>query len=109
MELLNSFLTALGLKNGAVIGGFLGALVSLKFIEDIAHWSWWKKITTVLAGATVAAYSTPLTVEVLELSSKAEGAIAFIGGLFGMSIAGAVMKAIPAFVETAREKWGGGK
>lgn len=109
MDGISSFLTALGLKNGAVVGGFIGALVSLKFIEDIAHWSWWKKTTTVLAGATVAAYSTPLTVELLELSQKAEGAIAFIGGLFGMSIAGAVIKAIPSIVETARERWGGGK
>lgn len=109
MDALNSFLASLGLKHGAVVGGFLGALVSLKFIEDIASWSWGKRITTILAGAAVAAYSTPLTVEVLQLTPKAEGAIAFIGGLFGMSLAGAIMKAIPAFVETAREKWGGGK
>lgn len=108
MDAINSFLAALGLKNGAVIGGFFGALISLKFIEDIGHWSWWKKITTVLAGATVAAYSTPLTVEILELSSKAEGAIAFVGGLFGMSVAGAVIKSIPAFVDSARKRWGGG-
>ena len=108
MEMINSFLAALGLKNGAVVGGFLGALISLKFIEDIAHWSPWKKITTVLAGAAVAAYSTPLTVELLELSAKAEGAVAFIGGLFGMSIAGAIIKAMPSLIDAAKERIGRG-
>ena len=102
------WLETIGLKQIPLIGGFIGALISLKFIEDIAHWSPWKKITTVLAGAAVAAYSTPLTVELLELSAKAEGAVAFIGGLFGMSIAGAIIKAMPSLIDAAKERIGRG-
>lgn len=104
---MTGWLESLGIKQAAIIGGLLGSFVSLKFIEDIAHWSPWKKATTVLAGATVAAFMTPLTVEVFELSKGAEGAIAFLGGLFGMSIAGSIIREIPAIIKGVREKVNG--
>ena len=92
---------SLGVKYATLIGGFLGALVSLKFIEGMSVWS---RASTVLAGALVAAYLTPVVVEWMELSAKMEGGIAFLVGLFGMSMAGAVIKAAPEFVDAAKKK-----
>lgn len=101
---MNEILSAIGLKKLPLIAGFVGALVSLKFIDGIATWSLWQRMTTVTCGAAVAGYCTPLTVQVLELSTGAEGAIAFIGGLFGMSAAGAVIKAMPEWLAAVRER-----
>ena len=98
-------LESLGLKYATLAAGFIGALISLKFIEGL---SLWQRMSTVLAGMVVAAYCSPLTVEVLGLSAKLEGAVAFLLGLFGMSIAGAATQAIPEWVAAAREKWAGG-
>lgn len=100
--MIDTFLSGVGLKKITLIAGFVGALVSLKFIDGIATWSLWKRITTVAAGAFVAGYCAPLTVTVLELSQGTEGAIAFIGGLFGMSAAGAVIKAMPEWLDAIK-------
>jgi hypothetical protein len=96
------FLEAIGLKWLTLIAGFLGAVISLKFIDGL---SVAQRASTVIAGALVAGYCTPLTVELLGLSQKLEGPVAFLGGLFGMSIAGAAIKAIPEWVAAAKEKW----
>lgn len=101
-----TFLEAIGLKPLTIAAGFIGAVISLKFISGLTIW---QRATTVAAGAIVAAYCTPLTVELLNLSPKLEGAIAFIGGLFGMSVVGAGISAIPDWVAAAREKWLGKK
>lgn len=103
---MTGFLETLGLKWLPLAAGFFGALISLKFIEGL---SIWQRASTVLAGAVIAAYCTPLTVEVLSLSAKLEGAVAFLGGLFGMSIAGAMIKAIPEWVAAAKAKYLGGQ
>lgn len=99
---MSVFLEAMGLKWLTLIAGFLGAVVSLKFIAGL---NWWQRTSTVLAGTFIAAYCTPLTVELLSLSPKLEGAIAFLGGLFGMSIAGAAITAIPEWIAAAKQKW----
>ncbi len=98
-------LEALGLKWITLLPGFVGALISLKFIDGL---SLKQRASTVIAGALVAAYCTPLTVELLTLSPKLEAAVAFLGGLFGMSVAGALIKAIPEWVAAARAKIFGG-
>jgi hypothetical protein len=103
---MTGVLEALGLKWISLAAGFVGALVSLRFIEGL---SLWQRATTVFSGALVAAYLTPLTVELLSLSLKMEGAVAFLGGLFGMSLAGAAIKAIPEWMAEAKRKvFGGG-
>lgn len=103
---MDSLLSALGLKKIPLIGGLLGAIVSLKFIDGIALWPLWQRFTTVGSGALVAAYCSPLTVDVLALSPGSEGAISFIGGLFGMSIAGAIIKALPSWAEAIKDRIG---
>lgn len=102
---MTGLLEAFGLKWITLAPGFVGALISLKFIEGL---SMAQRASTVIAGTLVAAYCTPLTVELLALSAKLEGAVAFLGGLFGMSIAGAAIKEIPGLVAAARSKWLGG-
>lgn len=99
--MLDAVVTALGLKHGALAGGFFGALVSLKFIDGLNAW---QRGTTVLAGTVVSAYVSPLIASWLELTPKIEGGVAFLCGLFGMSFTGAVIKAMPEIVATVRER-----
>jgi hypothetical protein len=98
---MEAWLSAFGIKVAALVGGFFGALVSLKFIEGLGKA---QRATTVLAGTIVSAYITPLAVTYLELSPKLEGGIAFLCGLFGMSFTGAIIKAMPEWVAAARER-----
>lgn len=98
-----------GVKLAIAAPSFIGAAISLKFVEGQ---NWWQRITTVLCGGAAAAYSTPLAIDVLlwagvfgaEPSARTEGAIAFISGLFGMAIVGAIMKAIPEIIAAARKR-----
>ena len=101
-----TFLEALGIKPLTLIAGFVGSVVSLKFINGLSKW---QSMTTVAAGTLVAAYCTPITVELLNLSPRLEAAIAFLGGLFGMSIAGAAINAIPEWLAAAKAKFLGGQ
>lgn len=98
---MEAWLTAVGLKIATLVGGFFGALVSLKFIEGL---SMRQRGSTVLAGTLVSAFVTPIAVSFLEISPKLEGGIAFLCGLFGMSLTGALIKAIPEWVAAAKEK-----
>lgn len=99
------FFEAAGLKWVPLAAGFIGALISLKFIEGLTLW---QRATTVIAGGVVSAYLTPLTVTWLELTPKMEGPIGFLGGLFGMSLVGAAMKAIPDWLAAAKSRVIGG-
>jgi hypothetical protein len=100
--MFESILSALGLSKGATVGGFLGAIVSLKLIENL---NGWQRASTVFAGALAASFVTPLVLEVVSLSAKLESAVAFLIGVFGMSLGAALMKAIPEFVSAARNKF----
>lgn len=102
---ITSILEAVGLKWLTLIPGGMGAAVSLKFIEGLTTW---QRLSTVLAGAVAAGFLAPLAVEYMELSFKAEPPIAFIIGLFGMSCAGALTKAMPDWLEAAKRKVFGG-
>lgn len=106
-------LEALGLKYVTLAAGFVGSVISLKFIEGQTAL---QRATTVIAGGLVAAYCTPLSIDLLMWcgvfsaypSPRTEGAIAFLGGLFGMALAGATWKAIPVWYEAARKRIFGG-
>src|SRR4051812_10397516 len=103
-----------GLKLVTLMAGLARALISLKIIEGQTLP---QRTTTVVAGALVAAYCTPLSIDLLLYfgvfatapSGRTEGAIAFLGGLFGMALVGALMKAIPEWIEAARAKFLGGR
>ena len=99
---MDAFLSALGLSKGATIGGFLGALVSLRFITTL---SVWQRCATVFGGMLCAAYVTPLVMSAIDLNLRQEGAIAFLIGLFGMSFAAAVVTEIPSAIAKIKEKY----
>lgn len=105
--MIDAAISALGLSKGATVGGFFGALVSLKFIEGL---SWMQRIPTMFAGMLSAAYVTPLVMEIAAMSPKTEGAVAFLIGVFGMSLAGAFIKAAPEAItggiNALRDRWG---
>lgn len=99
--MLDTALSALGLTKGAAIGGFLGALVSLKFIEGLTLW---QRMITVICGMLFASYVTPLVMEIVSMTPKTESAIAFLIGVFGMSFGAAVVKAMPELVSAAKDR-----
>ena len=96
-------LAALGLTKGATLGGFLGAVVSLKFIENM---TWVQRVPTVFGGMLCAAYVTPLVAEMAMHSptARTESAIAFLIGMFGMSIAAAIVKAMPELIAAVKDR-----
>lgn len=98
---MDSFLTALGLSKSSVIGGLIGSVISLRFLSEL---NVWQRVISVFSGMIVAAYCTPLVVELLSLKPSTEGAIAFLIGLFGMSLVGAIEKAIPDIVKSINER-----
>ena len=98
--MVEQMLSAIGLAKGATIGGFLGALVSLKFIEGL---NWWQRITTLFVGWVCASTVTPLVFLAMELTAnaKTELGIGFLIGAFGMSWMGAIVKATPEMFRMA--------
>lgn len=100
--MIDDIMSTLGLTKASTFGGFLGAVVSLKFIENL---NWWQRMTTVFGGMITAAYVTPFIMDLFRLTTKVEGAVSFLVGLFGMSIVAAAIKIIPDVVQAAKDKW----
>lgn len=90
--MLEQIATALGVKKAGLIAGFAGAVISLRFIQEANTWP--ARIFMALAGTMAAAYLTPGLAEYLGASERVESALAFGFGLFGMTIAGAVVQAL---------------
>ena len=102
---MNDIFTQSGVSAPEAFGAFLGAVVSLKFIDGL---NVWQRITTVICGTAIAYHSSQITMSVFALSPKIDGAVSFLIGLFGMSLAGAVMNALPGIVIAVRNKFLGG-
>ena len=69
--------------------GLAGALIGLRFAPGI---SWLERVKNVAAGAVCSGFVAPAAGEMLRLSSPSMlGFLAFIIGMFGMSLASAVM------------------
>ena len=107
--MLDSILVSLGLSKGATVGGFFGSVVSLKFIDGPLG----QRLTTAACGWLCAAYLAPLILEVagVSLSTRNELAVAFLVGLFGMSLVAQILKALPEWGTAIKERitGGGGK
>lgn len=72
--------------------GVGGALVGLRFAPGL---SWPERMLNVAAGAACAGWVAPAAGEIFELTSvSAEAALSFAIGMFGMSIAAAVVEAL---------------
>ena len=87
--MLDGLAEYIGVKTGAIIGGGFGAAVSLAFIQGPI----WYRISLFGGGMVSAAYVTPLISNALDLG-KSENAVAFLVGMFGMSIAAAIIRTV---------------
>lgn len=75
-----------------LMAGLAGAIVGLKFAPGI---SWIERVTNIAAGASCSAFVAPASAEMLRLSSVSmTGFLAFIVGMFGMSIAAALLQGL---------------
>lgn len=91
MEYIEALLSALGLKFKVAVAGAVAAFVSLRFFEGLSPWERWM---TFLGGWAMAAYLAEPVTLYLELPGKVDVGISLVIGLFGMSIAAAVVKVI---------------
>ena len=80
----------LGLKYTTLLGGFLGALVSLSFVTELGLMA---RMSAVLTGTVTAAYATPVIVAYWTVSAAAENGIGFLIGLTAMNLVPAVISA----------------
>lgn len=72
--------------------GLIGALVGLRFAPGI---TWFERVTNVATGTIFAGYVAPAAGEIFHLSTVSmQSALAFAIGMFGMSVAAAVMQGL---------------
>lgn len=88
-EFMEGLATYVGVKLAAVISGTFGAAVSMAVIKGPI----WYRLTLFAGGLVAAAFVTPLIVNTFDLG-KSENAVAFLVGMFGMSIASAVIRTV---------------
>ena len=106
--MVEEVLAWLGLTKSAAVGGFFGAIVSLKFIDGNV----WQRFCTAGAGWMCAAVLAPAVIEkaALTMAPRNELAVAFVLALFGMSITAQILKALPEWATALKERiFGGGR
>lgn len=88
--MIEEIAVALGVKKAGLLAGFFGALVSTYFVAR----SWVECVIMAISGTLCASYITPLIAEYFKASERQENGLAFAVGLFGMTLAGAVVQAL---------------
>lgn len=80
----------LGLKAATLVAGLIGSVASLAYMRDLTPG---KAALAVVVGTGCAAYVTPLVMGWMSLSGgSGENAAAFIVGVVGMNLVGALYK-----------------
>lgn len=97
--MIDGILSALGIKGSAATGGFIGALVSLRFVPGI---NIWQRATNFLGGWAGAAYSSPLAIAGLDMEENHIGGVAFMIGVLFMLIVSRITEALPKIIEDLR-------
>lgn len=87
--MLDEFAKYIGVNANAIIAGAFGAAVSMVVIKGPL----WYRGCLFIGGLTSAAFVTPLLVNAFDLA-KSENAVAFLVGMFGMSIAAAIIRTV---------------
>lgn len=85
----DEFANYIGAKTPAVIAGSFGAAVSMAVIKGSLAY----RMSLFCGGMVSAAFITPLIVNAFELG-KSENAVAFLVGMFGMSVAAAIIRTV---------------
>ena len=92
MEWLDSILAGLGLTLKTIIAGAAGSFISLRFFEGLGILEKW---STFFGGALLAGYLTQPVMEFMEIKSQSVGpGVSLMIGLFGMSLAAAVIRTL---------------
>lgn len=92
MSGIETLFSALGIKLKTLIAGAAGSAISLKFFDDLTVFQRW---TTFLCGMVLAIFLTEGMAYYLEIKTLSlEVGLAFLIGLFGMSITGSIMQLI---------------
>jgi hypothetical protein len=88
--MINETASAFGInKLSILIAGFFGGVISLRFFEKL---STLEKCGIAIIGAVAANYLTPAVLAWFNLAAESyENGIAFVIGLFGMSVTAAVI------------------
>ena len=95
------FLNNLGLNKVPVVAGLIGALVSLKWFPELRAS---EKVLTFLGGWGAAAFGTVPVVTYLAPPRPEVyyGGVGFVLGLLSMTVAAAVVTAIPGWIGAAK-------
>jgi uncharacterized membrane protein YeaQ/YmgE (transglycosylase-associated protein family) len=83
-----------GLKIAYIIAGFIGGIVSLKFVQDMNRWA---AVLAVFTGAAGANYGTPVILHYIALEQSLEYPAAFFVGLTSLNLIPLVIKASEKF------------
>ena len=89
LEALEAFAIYIGAKAAAIVSGAFGAAVSMAVIKGPI----WYRFVLFGGGLVTATFVTPLIASTLDLG-KSENAVGFLVGMFGMSIASAVIRTV---------------
>ena len=92
---MTGLLETLGAKT---LAGFIGGVLALRFFEGLTPTG---KAWTVAGGMAMAYFVTHPVIDFFVLKPHYEGAVGFVVGLFGMSIAAALFSAVKQ-IELAR-------
>lgn len=82
---------ALGIKPGAFLSGLIGGVFSLRWVAEVG---WKGRLTTVLFGGVTANYATDPVYAWFGIAGLHPGGVGLLIGLFAMSLAAAIFKAI---------------
>ena len=85
-----------GLKTGTLLAGFLGVVVSLRFIQGL---SIVQSVLSVVTGAVVTGYIAPIIQLKLDLSAPMEHGLGFLLGLTAMNTVPGIVKLSDKFKE----------
>ena len=95
-------IASLGFREGTLLASLFGALVALKFVPGA---NTWERLTNVAGGALIAAYSSPFVTTYFSLNAKLEASVAFIIGVFGMTITAALVEHVPLFMKAIIKRY----
>lgn len=88
MHWLDELLGAFGLTKAPFIAGFIGGVISLRFVKELQGTV--GSLIAISGGAVTGGYVSPWIVDYWHLSASAVGALGFLIGMFGLSLASAL-------------------
>lgn len=103
---MNDWFAALGFKATTLLGGLIGALLSLRFAPGATGL---QRSVNVIGGMFTATYLAPLVRQEFSMPASFEAGVGFILGLCGMAIVAAFMEQIPLAVTAVRKRFIGGE